>query len=197
MSFKKYFLQGISWTGTSSLFNTISNIILILILAKYLSASEMGAISIFLLVMSLLTMLSEFGLSSALIQKPNITTHHYTTIFYVNIITGILIALFFVNFADYVSILFLKFKNHELIESLEFLSINIVIISVAQIYRTYLVKNLKFQTIAKIELISNMFFFISNIIFVILLRLGIIGFVFSLIIKRLIELCLLVFERIY
>ncbi len=194
MSFKSYFLRGISWTGISSLLNTGSNILLILILAKYFSASEMGSISIFLLVMSLLAMLSEFGLSSALIQKSKITTNHYTTIFYVNIIIGILIAVIFLYYADYVSILFLKLKDQELIKSLKFLSLNIVIVSVAQMYRTYLVKKLEFRTIAKIELISNVIFFTSNIIFIILLRLGIIGFVYSLIIKRLIELCFLVFK---
>lgn len=198
MSFRNYFLRGISWTATSSIINTSVNFSLILILAKYLSPSEMGAISIFLVIMSFLTMTSEFGLSSALIQKREITHAHFSSIFYFNLFFGIILSILFFYFAPFVNELFLNTQDLNIIKSLKFLSFNVIIVSAVQVYRAYFIKNLKFRAIAKIEIWSNIFFFISNIIFIIIYKCGIIGFVYSLIIKRFVELFLLsTFAKIF
>lgn len=187
MTFRTIFLRGVSWTSTSTITNSIIQFLVILLLANYLTPEELGAVSLYLMLMNFLAMLSEFGFSSALVQNPRVNIVHFSSVLIGSVFWGLLLALLFYLFSEEINILFIKIKNDELIRGLKYLSITIFLTSLLQVARAFLVKRLKFKILAKIEVISSLVFLFLNVLFIVWLNFGIFGFVYSLIAKRIIE----------
>ncbi|MCD4693547.1 MAG: oligosaccharide flippase family protein, partial [Calditrichales bacterium] len=75
--------KGIKWLGIAELFIRLFQFSATIILARLLMPQDFGVISIALIFTQLAYVLFDFGFSSALIQKKDITEKHYSTIFFV------------------------------------------------------------------------------------------------------------------
>ena len=90
---KKQGLKGSFWNFPNIIVNQARNFIVSLVLARLLTPSEFGLISMALVLNSILEIVIEFGLSSALIREPKVTSQQISTVFYLNIGLGFLCSL--------------------------------------------------------------------------------------------------------
>ncbi len=85
--------KGIKWLGIAELFIRLFQFSATIILARLLMPQDFGVISIALIFTQLAYVLFDFGFSSALIQKKDITEKHYSTIFFVYITSAFVFTL--------------------------------------------------------------------------------------------------------
>ncbi|MEJ2050457.1 MAG: oligosaccharide flippase family protein [Calditrichota bacterium] len=93
--YKKYSVHGIKWTGSVEIISRVFNFIITLVLARLLTPQDFGQIALALVGIKFVQLVVDFGVSSAIVQKPQITREHYDTSFTIIILFSIFISLFF------------------------------------------------------------------------------------------------------
>lgn len=152
MSLKDKTITGIKWSFVDSFANQGIQFIVGIVLARLLSPREFGLIGIITVLIALSQSFVDSGFSQALIRKNDCTQEDYCTVFYFNMLVGIL---FYI-------VLFLSagpiakfFKEPQLFDLIRVLGLNILIICVGLIQRTILIKRINFRLQAKISIIST------------------------------------------
>ena len=77
-----------------------------IILARLLTPVDFGIVAMAMLVVSLLEILSSFGVDLALIRKENVERKHYDTAWTFKILQGLVVALFIIVIAPYMAAYF-------------------------------------------------------------------------------------------
>ena len=155
MSLVKKAVKGLAFTVASGTVNIIINFVVIIVLARLLSPSDFGMMGILTVIIVFITIFVELGLDSAIIQDQNITHEQLSTIFFLNIILGFI--LFGITFFSS-DIIAYFFKSNELSIYLKVMSSSFVIISLGQILRTLLIKQLIFKKLAYVEILGIIFY---------------------------------------
>lgn len=153
MSLKSKTVQGISW----SLINNISingiQFVIGVILARLLSPSEFGLIGMTAVFTAVARTFVDSGFSTALIRKKSCSQDEYSTVFYYNMFAGVILYFLLFLLAPYIS----EFFNEERLTSIvRVIGINLIILSIAQIQRTILIKNIDFKRQAIITVIAKL-----------------------------------------
>ena len=148
------------WTGSSTATVTISNFIILAVLARLLSPSDFGLMGMVMVVIGFATVISDLGLGAAVIQRQKLTQKQISTFFFLNIIVGIILC-GIVYFASGLIAIF--FKKSELISLLKVISFSFIIISLGQTFRTLLEKWMDFKKLAKVEVSGIFVYGISSI----------------------------------
>lgn len=145
-------IKGLLWSANSKFLSQLFNFIITAILARLLIPADFGIVGMSLIFTGLIAMINETGLTTAIIQKKDITNSHLYTAFWVNIATGIIL---FVGsfFAAPLIADFFKAADVELIIKIS--SISFLISSVALVNRSLLTKNLNFKKLAATEIIGS------------------------------------------
>lgn len=142
-------VKGLFWSANSKFSVQLFNLIITAILARALLPEDFGVVGMALIFISLISMINETGLSSAIIQKKDLGNQHLYTAFWVNIFTGIF--LFIVAFFTSPLISdFFRNDNVELIIKVS--SISFLISSIALVNRSLLTRNLEFKKLAATEI---------------------------------------------
>lgn len=144
--------KGFFWSANSKFSIQIFNLIITAILARLLSPEDFGTVGMSLIFIGLVSMINETGLSSAIIQKANITGSHLNTAFWTNVATGIMLFLASIFISPIISDFF-KNDNVELIIIIS--SIGFLISPLTMIHRSLLVKNLEFKKLAATEITGS------------------------------------------
>lgn len=114
-------------------------------LARLLLPAEFGLVAMALVFISISQIFADFGLASALIQNKDNTSLTYSSVFYFNIVVGILLFVLFWFIAPFIG----EFYNNEQIGLLvRLLSLNFIVSSFNQVQQTILRKNIEFKKIA-------------------------------------------------
>ena len=123
-----------------------------IILARILQPTDFGLIGMALVVINVFQVFTEFGFASALIQSKSNTSLRYSSIFYVNIFSGILLCAIFQFLAPFIG----EFYKQESISALvRWLSLSFVLSSFSIVQRTILRRNLQFKKLTIRTLISQ------------------------------------------
>lgn len=154
MSLKSKTIQGAKWSALSTVLVVGLGLLQMTVLARIISPSEFGLLSIAMVVIALADTLTDFGISNSIIQKKNITEPELTSLYWFNVFIGIFVFLFFFFLSDSISEYFNEKKLSILIQ---LLSVSFLIIPHGQQYRALLQKELEFSKIGKVESFS--FFF--------------------------------------
>lgn len=172
-------IKSMLWSAFQRFGVLILSFITNIVLARYLSPSDFGAIGMLTVFISLSETFIDSGLGAALIQKTNPTDMDYSTVFWVNLIisTFLYIVLFFT--APLISIFY---KMDILTPLLRVKAIVLIIQGFRLIQTTRLQKELKFKKISLVYLSAS---FISTTIAIIAAIFGL-G-VWSLVIKTLVD----------
>ncbi|MDP4185576.1 MAG: MOP flippase family protein [Bacteroidota bacterium] len=178
MSFKNGLFNGIKWTTLSSIINVTVKLLQVIILTRYLSKSDFGVVAIALLFIQFTDIFLEMGLTSAILHKQNITRNEYSSLFWLNIISGILIYGILILLTPLIS---MHYKEPILNTVIPLLGLNIVFSSIGRQQRTIEQKNLRFKVIALVEIFASVVTFIVALILAITGK-GIYSLVFSTII---------------
>jgi O-antigen/teichoic acid export membrane protein len=90
LQFQKEVKSGFKWTGISMVGGSLLQFLQIVILARILSPEEFGLFSLALVFIRFCNPLIELGFGSAVIQKQDISKTELSTLFWINLILGVL-----------------------------------------------------------------------------------------------------------
>jgi O-antigen/teichoic acid export membrane protein len=179
MSLKTSAISGAKWTTISTLATTLIQLALIAILARFLSPGDFGLMAIMMVVIGFSQAFMDMGISNALIHRQNITHTQLSSLYWLNIGSGL--ALTIIIFA--VSPLVALFYHEPRIDKLmKVLSSVFVIVAIGNQYRILCQKELQFSRMAKIEVSSAVFSFTTAVFFAILDS-GVYALVFAMLVQ--------------
>jgi len=155
-------ILGIKWTGFSTFIVSITQILQLSILSRFLIPSDFGLMAIVLVVVGFSQTFVDMGISNAIIYKQNISKNQLSTLYWINIFSGFLIFLFIF----FISPLIAKFYNEPILLHLNRLvAISFIIQPFGQQFMVLLQKELRFKEISIIEVISKTTSLLISVIF--------------------------------
>ncbi|VEP18394.1 Flippase [Hyella patelloides LEGE 07179] len=166
MSFKNNVISGFKWSSISQIVRQGMQFLTLIILARLLSPSDFGVLGIALIITNFIAIFKDLGTSAVIIHKKDISNSLKNTIFYFNCSFGLLATLVLFLIAPVISQIYTEQK---LLLILRVLSCNFTISSFSTIHKALLEKELKFNQLAKVEIIATV---ISSTVSVVLALLG-------------------------
>lgn len=86
---KREGIKGSIWNFLNIIVNQLRNFVVTLVLARLLTPSDFGLVSMAMVLNSVLDMLVDFGFSSAIIRKKEVSETEISTVFWLNILIGL------------------------------------------------------------------------------------------------------------
>jgi O-antigen/teichoic acid export membrane protein len=163
---KNLTVKGLAWNTGRKLSHTFSNIVITLILVRFLSPSDFGEVGMITVFSGFASVFLDFGLGNALIQKAKISQEQISTIFWLSILMGIFLALLFYILAPQLAA-FYQIPRLEIISKV--ISINFILSAIGGIPRSLLIKEMKFKQLFQIDMTA---FLISGIVAILLAHHG-------------------------
>lgn len=143
--------NGIMWSMIERFSAQGIQFVLSFFIARQLCPSDYGLMAMLAIFMALAQMFVDSGFSNALIQKQNRTDADFSTVFYFNIIVGILLYLVLQICAPAIA----KFYNQpQLIDIIIYVALNFIISSFGTVQRAKLTIELDFKRQAYISLVA-------------------------------------------
>lgn len=142
-AFKWNFVGGLVTYGGSFLFS--------IVLARLLSPEEFGILGITMIFVGVSKGLLDVGFSSAIIQRQEVTEKQLSTVFYINIFLSIILFGFFYLIAPYIA----DFYELPIVKKItRLMSLLFVLDGISQVQKSILTKELKYDLLSKISVIS-------------------------------------------
>jgi O-antigen/teichoic acid export membrane protein len=151
VSIRKFAINGIKWTGTSQLIRQAIQMVTSLILARLLQPSDFGLMAMALVVIGFLNIFKDVGTSAAIIQKQEISQQLLSSIFWLNIFIGIIIAVIIFIGSPFFALLF---NEERLITMFRFFVIPFFSGTLISIQQALLEKKMNFKNLALFEISS-------------------------------------------
>jgi O-antigen/teichoic acid export membrane protein len=150
---KKKTTSGFIWSLVDAFAGQGIQFIAFLILARLLGPHEFGLLGILTIFVAVAQTLIDAGFSQALIRKTDCTDNDYSTVFWLNILIGLLVAGVVVILADRVA---LFFEDRELVLPVKWIGFCVFVNSTTLVHRAILAKSLDFKTSTLISFVSGM-----------------------------------------
>lgn len=151
MSLKEEALGGIVWSFAQQFGTQIISFIVSLVLARILMPSDFGTIAVFGVFMNIGSVLIDGGLTNSLIRTQHPDDADFSTVFYFNLGTSILVYFLFVLVAPWVAVFF---NMPELTQIIRVYALSLPIGAFSSVQQTVFTKKLDFKTQLKIQLPS-------------------------------------------
>lgn len=132
----------------------------LVILAHYLEPSDFGLMAIVSVIISFSALFMDLGISSSIIHSQDITHEQLSSLYWLNIASGIFL---FVIIYCLAPVLAIFYNENELIPIIQLLAVTFIISGVGNQYSVLLQKELQFNAMAKISIISMLFGFIVSV----------------------------------
>lgn len=91
MSLPDQTVDGIRWTSGARLLSQLANLVLTLVLARLLTPAEFGKLAMVTVVTGFVSLFGELGFGAALIQRKDLKEEHYSSVFWLNVGTGVIL----------------------------------------------------------------------------------------------------------
>ena len=193
MNINKQVIIGVKWTTLGTLSVTLSNVLKVSILARFLSKDDFGVFAIVVFFLGFFKMLSEMGLTTAILHKQDIKKNEYASLYWFNIILCICLYLLLFLITPIIS----GFYNEpELDFLIKVLGLSIIINSIGLQFRTIETKNLSFKYINIFDIIASVIS-LSFAIWLAVNGYGILALVYSVVLEYAISNFLLFFPRFF
>lgn len=151
MDKKESTIRGTIWSMVERFSTMGIQLICTLVIAQYLPPSEFGLISMMSIFLSFSMVIAEGGFGQAIIREQNVQPIDVSSLFYFNILTGIVIYLICFFAAPLISS-FYRMPELTLLVRVSFLSI--IVYSFAIVQGALLQKSVDFSKVSKVSLIS-------------------------------------------
>ncbi|MFO3789822.1 teichuronic acid biosynthesis protein TuaB [Bacillus mojavensis] len=151
-SITKQIMSGAKWTSVSTICITIIQIVQFALLGNMMTLTEFGLVGMITTVTIFAQIVLDMGFGAALIQRDDATERQLSTLYWLNIMTGILLFVLL-----YVSspVIAEFYQREELVFLIRILGIMFLVAPIGQQYQYMLQKELQFNTLSKIEIFSN------------------------------------------
>ncbi|MCW4645119.1 MOP flippase family protein [Bacillus safensis] len=161
-SMKKRMLGGAKWTSLSALIITIIQIAQFAFLGNVMSLKEFGLVGMITTVTIFTQILLDLGIGAAIIQKEQTTERQLSTLYWINLLTGILLFCLLILLSPMIA----AFYNRPELEGLlKLLSIMFLIAPIGQQYQYMMQKDLAFKTLSTIEAIATIISLLVLLVF--------------------------------
>lgn len=162
MSLKKQALSGVKWTTAASVINSVVQLVQLAILARLLDATDFGLMALVMVVIGFSQMFIDMGLSNAIIYKQEITIEQLSSLYWLNIIIGVLFFILLIIFSPLISNIY---ENQKLTPLINLVAATFLIKPWGQQFMVLLQKNMRFNAIAKTDIASRFISFVVVIVF--------------------------------
>ncbi|HHT5702490.1 TPA: MOP flippase family protein [Raoultella planticola] len=167
MSLKQKTIRSAKWSAISTLVVVLFGFLQITILSRMIPPVEFGILTVVIAITLLAETLSDFGISNSIIQQENTDVIQLSTLYWVNVLFGIVV---FVTFFTTASIVSAWLELPGLKYLIQTISFAFLIIPHGQQHRALLQKELNFDVVGKIESISYLLGFATSILFAFYLK---------------------------
>lgn len=148
MSVRKIAVSGVKWTTLSSVVSSIVKLIQVAILTRYLTKADFGIIAIAILFISFTRIFLDMGLSTAIMHKQQITKNEYSSLFWLNVITGVILSVILILCAPLVAA---YYQEDILTPVIQLLSLNIFFSSIGRQSKTIRHKQMNFKFMSIVD----------------------------------------------
>ena len=173
----------LSWNASSVILSIVLQVIQLAIVARIFTLEQLGVVAIANVIITLITMFSDFGATSYFISKQTLSYHQSSSLYWLTVLIGAFFSFFTFVIAPYIA-LFYEMEN--LTTLLWIASLNLLIISFSSQIYAGLTKSFNFLFIAKLDIVIKLIAFISTLLFLyfnIGLLSPILGFTVSIIVR--------------
>jgi PST family polysaccharide transporter len=188
MSLKKKTFWGAIWNSLSSVSLTGLNFVITAILARLLTPNTFGVMGMIQTTIALIAMMNQFGLAPAIIQGENLNQKRLSSLFWLNMLIGLLMTSIVFFSSDFISVFF---NQPELSKLMKMISLVFTVVSFSFIQQSLLRKKMQFKELFNINLISTIFYGITTIILA-LNNFGVLALVLGYIFKSIIMTILII-----
>jgi len=151
MSLKKQVISGVKWSTFSTITLATVGIIKISILARFLDKADFGLFALVTFVMGFMNLFNDLGLTSAILHKQKISKNEYSSLYWLNMLIGILMYLILLGITPFMSSFY---QEPELNILIPLIGINLIFSSIGGMFRTIEQKDLNFKTISIFEVVA-------------------------------------------
>lgn len=149
MGLFKTALNGAVWTTVSTAVRSVVSIFQVSILTRFLEKGDFGIVAIATLFIGFSSIFLDLGISIGILHKQEIKRSEYSSLFWLNIISGIIITLVLFLAAPIIAS---AYKEPELVRVIRFLSFSTLLASIGNQHRIVQQKKLRFKLISIIEI---------------------------------------------
>jgi len=161
VNLKSKTIDGIKWTSISAMIIAIIQILQLSLLTHYLEPSDFGLMAIVMVVIGFSNMFLDLGIGAVIIHNQAITHDELSSLYWMNILIGTILSFTIYTIAPYI---YFVYQEKELVSIIHILSISFIISSIGSQYTILFQKKLKFNIIAKINILSVSVAFIIAVI---------------------------------
>lgn len=162
MSLKNRAISGIKWTTFSSVILAILQILQLVILARLLDPSVFGLMAITSVVIGFAQAFLDMGISNAIIHKQEVSHTQLSTLYWLNILSGIVL---FIIVSLCAPVVALFYQEAELTNIIILVAMTFLIQPFGQQFVVLWQKELKFNNIAKVDVITKLFSLLVSVSF--------------------------------
>lgn len=163
MSLSSIAIKGVAWSSVSMIIRSVVSLLQVSILTRYLDKAEFGIVAICTLFIGFSQIFLDLGFSVGIIHKQNITSQQYSSLFWLNIFSGILITGGLCLFAPVVA---KAYDEPSLVKILSLLSFSVLFSSLGNQHRTVQQKQMRFKYISIIEIVTSLMTLVVAILLV-------------------------------
>ena len=183
MSLKLKFIDSIRWNAISTIGIAILELIRLFILLRILSAFEFGLFALASIILFYVDALNDVGFSGAIIHKKINESEKLSSIYWVTVILNFLFAIVVYLLAEPIASFF---NTLQLADIIKMVSIIFVIGGFGTIYRSVLIKEMRFRVLSMIQFVGTLIYFITSIVLAYKGH-GVYALIYGIIIKAIVE----------
>ncbi|WP_224717632.1 lipopolysaccharide biosynthesis protein [Pectobacterium versatile] len=154
-------ISNIKYTSLSQGVKILTQLIGMLVFAKYLNPADFGIIAMTTVVVNFINIIRDIGTSASIIQRENVSQELKSSLFWLNTTIGCLLFFIMFTIANKIS---LFFNSPELNFILPLIAISLPINSCTSIHMALLERESKFKLISIIEIFSSILALTSSVI---------------------------------
>lgn len=175
MDIKSKAVTSVKWNTANRIVCLLIGVIRVAILTRLLDRSDFGLVALAMVVIDFTNLFSDLGLTTAIIHKQNITVNQYSSIFWLNLSAGVVVYLVLCCISPICSSFY---KEPRLNIIIPLLGTQVLMNGFGKIFQTIKTKELDFEFISKVSMMSAIIGLIITIILAIL-EFGVYSLVFG------------------
>lgn len=145
-------VTGAAWTTVSTVVRSVVSLLQVSILTRFVDKADFGIVAIALLFIGFTSIFLDLGISIGILHKQEITRNEYSSLFWLNVLTGAFLTILLVLCAPLVAYVY---DEPELSTIIQLLCLNMLFASIGNQHRTVQQKKLRFKLISIVEIISS------------------------------------------
>lgn len=152
MNLRQRALSGVRWTAAENLFNVVSGIVFIAVLARLLQPQDFGLMAIAAVVLGFSQFFADMGISNGIIHRQDVSESQLSTLYWVNVAAGLVVFGVVVALAGPLATFY---REPELASVIMVAALTLLVQPFGQQFGVLLQKELHFNLLARIGMASR------------------------------------------